>query len=43
MAEKVTLIVGPGHAGLGEALARRFGSQGNTIALLGRNQPTLIV
>ncbi len=41
MAEKVTLIVGPGHAGLGEALARRFGSQGNTIALLGRNQADL--
>lgn len=41
MDQKIALIVGPGHAGLGEALATRFGHRGYTIALLGRKQAPL--
>lgn len=41
MTNKVALIVGPGHAGLGEALANRYGQKGYTIALLGRNPDPL--
>lgn len=28
MTNKIALIVGPGHAGLGEALANRYGQKG---------------
>ena len=38
---KITLIVGPGHAGLGESLAKQFAQKGYTIALLGRDHETL--
>jgi len=37
MASKIALIVGPGHAGLGKALATNFGKQGYQIALMGKN------
>lgn len=37
MTTKIALIVGPGHAGLGESLANQFGDHGFQIALLGKN------
>ncbi|GAY73420.1 SDR family NAD(P)-dependent oxidoreductase [Lentilactobacillus kosonis] len=37
MATKIALIVGPGHAGLGKALAINFGEQGYQIAFMGKN------
>lgn len=36
MADKIALIVGPGHAGLGQAMAEQLGAQGYTVALMGR-------
>ncbi|GEK07272.1 SDR family NAD(P)-dependent oxidoreductase [Schleiferilactobacillus harbinensis] len=41
MANKIALIVGPGHAGLGQAMAEQLGAQGYTIALMGRQAEPL--
>ncbi|KRL14393.1 SDR family NAD(P)-dependent oxidoreductase [Schleiferilactobacillus perolens] len=41
MADKIALIVGPGHAGLGQAMAEKLSDQGYTIALLARHADAL--
>ena len=41
MTGKIALIVGPGHAGLGESLANQFGMQGYQVALMGKNAAAL--